>query len=536
MEWKRIKRMLSDLTRNSNYYRYHYHTELKDNLILIESKKGADLAGNMFAILRELLEEEYAGYVIYLSYLYKKDRDYILGMLEHYNLTGVNLVQVKTRKYYKIISTAKYLFTDTSFMLSFVKREGQIITNTWHGTPLKYMGKDVKNRIYAIGNVQRNLMCADYLVYPNEFMKEKMTRAYFLDNLYSGTVLNEGYPRNSCFFDPEVGQNIRTHLGLEGKKVIVYMPTWRGTLTQKTSNQLIQMMEYYLRPLDYMLQDDQVFYVKMHPFVRRSMNFRNYKHIRPYPAEYDVYEFLNMSDVLVTDYSSVFFDFANAGKKIILFPYDESQYLNERGVYMMPEEMCFPVVKNTEDLYREIITPKNYDDTEFRAYCCTYDAPEAAKRICRHVIKGENSCKEEVLKGNGKKNKAIFCNESMENGIPERVQTLIEQENGENNLYFMFMEDIVKKKPMSLCEFPENVGFIPISSNPTPTWMEMLCTNLYKRSRFFRNRFICKYKERFEKREFQKHLNGMKIDCVVQYKVNNSENIPFLSAFEGANE
>lgn len=536
MNLKRISGMLSDLAYNSRYYRKLYHAPLKENYILVESKNGGDLAGNMFAILRELSKEAYAGYVIYLS-CSKRKQAAIQGMLERYQVTGVQLVTVKTRKYFRLLATAKYLFTDTSFLRSFVKREGQIIVNTWHGTPLKYMGVDVKNRIYAIGNVQRNLMSADYLVYPNEYMKEKMTQSYLLDNLYSGTVLNEGYPRNSCFFDKEVGKNIRAELGLEGKTVALYMPTWRGTLTKKTSDQLLLMMEYYLRPLDYMLQDNQVLYVKMHPFVHKSMKFNNYKHILPYPAEYDTYEFLNMADVLITDYSSVFYDFANTGKKIILFPYDESQYVKERGLYMMPEEMCFPVVRNTEELYREMVSPKNYDDTEFRKYCCTYDAPDAAERICRHVILGENCCAEEKLQGNGKKNVLVFSTASLENGIPERIQKQLEQlDDGKTNLYFSFMESRVKKNPLSLCEFPETIGFVPISSDPAPTWVEMLCSNLYKRSRLFRNRFTRTYKERFDRREFQKHLGGMKLDEIIRCKGEEAIEIAFFDAFKGANE
>lgn len=536
MNLKRINGMLTDLAYNSRYYRKMYHAPLQEKCILVESKNGGDLAGNMLAILRELSKESYADYELYLSYTERK-KDTILGLLARYNVQGVILVRTKTRKYFKLLATAKYLFTDTSFLRDFVKREGQIITNTWHGTPMKYMGVDVKNRIYAIGNVQRNLMCADYLVYPNEYMKEKMTQSYLLDKLYGGTILNEGYPRNSCFFDPEVGKNIRTELGLEGKTVALYMPTWRGTMTKKTSDRLILMMEYYLRPLDYMLQDNQVLYVKMHPFVHKSMDFSRYQHILPYPEEYDAYEFLNMSDVLITDYSSVFYDFANTGKKIILFPYDESQYVRERGLYVMPEEMCFPVVKNTNDLYREIVTPKNYDDTEFRRYCCTYDAPDAASRICRHVVLGEKCCSEERLQGNGKENVLVFFPEAVNGEIPESVKSVLAGLDEEkSNIYFSFRENSMKKNPLGLGVFPEYIGFVPISSEPAPTWLEMICTYLYKKNRLFRNRITRKYKERFDKREFQKHLGGMKLDRIIQCKGKSSKGFSFFDVFEGANE
>ena len=541
MDLKKIPGILSDLKRNSRYYCKLYKTPLKEKHILIESKNGGDLAGNMFAILRELAKPEYDEYVVYLSYT-KKKKQMISDMLERYGITKAVLLLVKSKKYYTVLATAKYLFTDTSFMRSFVKREGQIITNTWHGTPLKYMGTDVKNRIYAMGNVQRNLLFSDYLVYPNEYMKEKMTESYLLTNLYQGTILNEGYPRNSCFFDPEYGKQIRDELGLQGKKVALYMPTWRGTLTKKASDQLILMMEYYLRPLDCMMSEEQVLYVKLHPFVHKEMKFDRYKHIKPYPEQYDTYEFLNMSDVLVTDYSSVFYDFANSGKKIVLFPYDEGQYIRERGVYTRPEEMCFPVVRTAEELYHEMITPKNYDDTEFRKYCCTFDAPGAAERICRHVIKGEKCCKEEKIKSNGKKNVLVYSGGLFKNGITTAMRNLFDCMDREKyNYYFSFLETSLKAHPMSLSVIPEEIGFIPVSSDVAPTFSEMIACFFYYRSKMFggrfekilKNRITTKYRNRMYEREFQKHFGSAKLDCVVQYVGYGIKTIALLEMFKG---
>lgn len=538
-----IKAKLKDLKRNTKHYGAMYKLPLEEKHILIESKNGSDLAGNMFAILRELTKPEYSDYVVHLVYTREKKK-VIFSMLERYNITGVVPVQIKSEEYYHLLATAKYLFTDSSFMRTYIKREGQIITNTWHGTPLKYMGTDVKNRIYAMGNVQRNLLFADYLVYPNEYMKEKMMESYLLTNLYQGTILNEGYPRNSCFFDPEYGKQIREELGLEGKSVSLYMPTWRGTLTNKESEKLLLMMEYYLRPLDYRMNDNQVMYVKMHPFVSESMNFDRYKHIKPYPTKYDTYEFLNMSDVLITDYSSVFYDFANTGKKIVLFPYDEEQYIRERGVYTRPEEMCFPIVHDSEELYREISTPKNYDDTEFRKYCCTYDAPGAAERICRHVVKGEKCCKEEKAKSNGKKNVLVYGGGIFKNGITTAMLSLFENMDREKyNYYFVFQEKDLKAKPLSLSAIPEGIGFIPVSSSElAPTFYEMVSCFLYYRSKtlfkgrlekLLKNSFTTKYKNRMYEREFRKHFCNTKIDCVVQYLGYGIKSIAMFEAFEG---
>ena len=533
--------IFSDLLVNTGYISAYYHRPLKERWILIESKNGGDLAGNMFQILLELTGEQYREYTVFLSCT-KKKREQILNRVREYNITGVHMVNVNTRRYYKILATAKYLFTDTSFPRQYVKKEGQIITNTWHGTPLKFMGVDVKNRIYAMGNVQRNLLFSDYLVFPNEYMKEIMVRSYQLQNLYQGTILCEGYPRNSCFFHADYGKRIRNELSLGEKQVSVYLPTWRGTLTKKTSDLLLLMMEYYLIPLDSMMEENQVLYVKLHSFVSKTMDFSRYRHIRKFPEQYDTYEFLNMSDVLITDYSSVFFDYANTGKKIILFAYDESQYMKERGLYLRPEELPFPVVKTAARLYSEMKSPKAYDDAEFRKRFCTYDGIGAAERICRHVIKNEKCCKEERMTANGKKNILIYSTGLSKNGITTALLGLLRKlEKDKYNYYISLTEDLMKADPERILLIPEGIGFLPIASDIAPSFSEMICNSFfYKSYRYpgllrglMKNRFTERRKDRMYRREFEKHYAGVPIDCVIQYRGYGINYISLMEAFPG---
>ena len=74
-------------------------------------------------------------------------------------------------------------------------------------------------------------------------------------------------------------------------------------------------MQGYLDVLDRCLDEDQLLLVKLHPFVGNGLNLSGYQHIQKFPEGYDTYEVLNMCDVLITDYSSVMYDFANSGKK-----------------------------------------------------------------------------------------------------------------------------------------------------------------------------------------------------------------------------
>lgn len=150
MKLKKIKSKMIEQIKQMYYLKYYYKGKIEDNYILIESKQGADLAGNMFYTLKEIVEN-HKEYKVFLP-VTPQSKNNIEKMLKTYNFNNVQIVLYKSFDYYKVLATAKYLFNDTTFPKVFTKREGQVYTNTWHGTPLKKMGKDVVNRRYAVGN------------------------------------------------------------------------------------------------------------------------------------------------------------------------------------------------------------------------------------------------------------------------------------------------------------------------------------------------------------------------------------------------
>src|SRR5699024_6423637 len=167
--------------------------------------------------------------------------------------------ELRTKEYLRALATAKYLITDTSFPPYFIKRPEQVYLNTWHGTPLKAMGRIVPSREYGLGNVQRNFLIADYLLYQQEFSRDIFLTDYMIDKVYKGNVLLSGYPRNSAFFREHRYEEIRKECGLEGKQVIVYMPTWRGLLHKMENKLQVKQLYDYFAQLDHVLRDDQVF-------------------------------------------------------------------------------------------------------------------------------------------------------------------------------------------------------------------------------------------------------------------------------------
>lgn len=199
--------------------------------------------------------------------------------------------------YYRALSRAGYLVNDSSFPGRFVKKEGQIYLNTWHGTPLKKMGRDNRPEMVTMGNVLRNLLDSDYIVFPNRFMEEKMSGAYMLNRLYRGTVLREGYPRNDIFRQkPDLSMKERA--GFAGKTLLTYFPTYRGIFNQVERQEYMETLSANLALWDSQLKDDEILLIKLHPFLHGSEAFDGYRHIRAFPTDWDTYEGLNLCDVL----------------------------------------------------------------------------------------------------------------------------------------------------------------------------------------------------------------------------------------------
>ena len=383
---KIFKKVIKYDKNGKKYIKYYHKLPIDDKVILIDSQHGNDINGNMFYIIKELDgNSSYNDYKIYLGVEKNRTAEF-KSKLEFYNITKVNLVQNKTKKYMKLLATAKYLFTDTSFTTNFVKKEGQVYLNTWHGTPLKAMGRSTKNDFENIANLQKNFVVSDYLLYPSQYMIDHMLEDYMIDNIAKNKILLCGYPRNSVFLDEQRRNEVRKQLNLDNKEIIVYMPTWRGTLGQKDTEEYISTLKQYLSQLSSKLKENQLLYVNVHPYIKDHINYNEYENILAFPKQYETYDFVNICDTLITDYSSVFFDFALTRKKIILFTYDEQRYLSERGLYLSLDSLPFPRVYNVDDLVNEINNKNNVQYEEFIEKYCKYDSLNVSKDICEMMI------------------------------------------------------------------------------------------------------------------------------------------------------
>ncbi|MCR5202702.1 MAG: CDP-glycerol glycerophosphotransferase family protein [Lachnospiraceae bacterium] len=375
------------------YGHYYKHLEVVDNRILFESFHGQTISDSPLFMLKELVDSgEAEGYEIFYASNTNDIKTHKAFIKE--NNLPVTLVTVSSYKYLKVLASAKYLINNSSFPVYFIKKDDQVYLQTWHGTPLKTLGKEMRMGIESMYNVQHNFLQADYLMHPNKFTKDAIMRDYNLNNLYTGKVALSGYPRNSIFMDREADKNIREKLGLTDKTVYAYMPTWRGT-----SNHAIQFDSYsrevskMLTYLDKRMKDDQVLFVNFHPIVKRFITLGSYKHIQSFPDNVNNYEFLNCTDALITDYSSVFFDYSVSGKPIVLFMYDYDDYMRDRGMYFdikeLPFAMTYDIESLTDLLVSEDILKQSYTDGEYAEKFIKYDSIDAPRKMLDLVLHGK---------------------------------------------------------------------------------------------------------------------------------------------------
>lgn len=496
------------------YYNY-YHKKIDEQLVYVESRDGNDFTGNIFRIVEELSTGKYGDFKI-VVYAKEKVHPKISELQKNYNL---KIDEIISKEFIatKTLEIAKYIITDSGMRPKYVKRPGQIVLETWHGTPLKTMGIDNEAEEHRCANIQQVFFACDYLLYPNDYMKERMLNSYMMEKIYPGTILLGGYPRNEVFFKRELGVNLKEKLGFGDKQVFAYMPTFKGLfLNRKDKEQKDEVYEY-LKEIDTKLTDNQVLLVKLHVYNRERIDFSNFKHIQDFPLGYEIYDVLNMTDCLITDYSSVFFDYANSRNKIIIFNYDEEEYMKDRGTYFPISDLPFPKVQNVDDLVNELNTPKNYDDEEFLEKFCTYDNPNAIENLCRHVFKGEKSCREEKI-DNSKKNILIYAGGLRNNGMTSSLLNVLANVDTDEHNYFIcyaaWDEYIQHNHVEVFKKVPKGIEYCPLRMSLNRTILE---NREFLKFLEKPNQKVSKKLTRMFERELHRAFSGFKFDSIIHF-------------------
>lgn len=498
------------------YNTFYEKVPVNKKEILLVSRSGLALESNILAILKELNQPEYKEFYKVLA-VQKNKKEQIQKKLERYGISVDKFVYTRDPSYYYHLAKAGWLINDTTFPGRYIKKDGQTYLNVWHGTPLKRMGQDNPEERYDTGNVMRNLLQSDYLVFPNLYMEEKMSGAYNLKELYQGTVLHEGYPRNCIFFHPEQGTKLKELLGYAGTQLSIYMPTFRGTSSSVQEEDYVNQIKDYLNRIDILLHENQIMLVKLHPFVQSQLTLDSYHHIRLFPEGYDTYEVLNACDVLITDYSSVMYDFAVTGRRILLFAYDLEYYQGSRGMYEDISDYPFPLVRTPDELVKELNTDSGHPDDAFLQKYCTFEQTNATRNICHHVLLGEKICKSTSMPGTKKKKVLLYAGSLRPNGITTAFYSMLSQlDPSRCEYYISYRSPSLKEHPERLRPVSEGYHFYPLATEMNLDILTSIAQLIYLRWGIT-GLGIGKRLDRAYKREWQKHFGCVSFDHVVHY-------------------
>jgi CDP-glycerol glycerophosphotransferase len=287
------------------------------------------------------------------------------------------------------MATAKYLVNNVNFPHTMTKRPGSVHVQTQHGTPLKYLGLDLRGRPLAADGMDFERLLEhvgrwDYLVSPNPHSTEAFGRAYPGDY----QVLEAGYPRNDRLARATPAQiaAIRESLGIRaGQRVILYAPTHREQHDSFVPALDVVTLARSLGPYTTVLMRAHYFYDDAGLPADAGV-----VDVSGHPVVEDLYL---AADVLVTDYSSAMFDYAVLDRPIVVFAPDWEDYQRIRGVYF--DLMAEPpgAVATTPEELAELLREGGADTLEttkqraaFRSRFCPWDDGGAAERVVQAVF------------------------------------------------------------------------------------------------------------------------------------------------------
>lgn len=373
--------------------------EIDDKLVIFETFMGRQYGCNPKAIYEYMISDSRFDDFKFVWVLNDETKAEEIPENER-----VTIVKLRSAGYYKAYASAKYVITNSNLDYGIAKAEGQVFLQTWHGTPLKRLRCDIEieagNALNSLEEInQKNdldVVRYDYFISPSSFASEKFRTAFNLEKLGKEDIIIEtGYPRNDLLYNysEEYGEAIRRKLGIpDDKKVVLYAPTFRDNQHDGAGYTYDTHIDF--DRLQKELKDEYVVLFRAHYFVASQFDFSKYEgFIFDASGLDDITPLYIIADLLITDYSSVFFDYANLKRPMVFYMYDLEEYATGiRGFYIDINELPGPIVKTEEELIQAI---KNTDELieeyadVYRAFNAKYnylDDGSASRRVVDIII------------------------------------------------------------------------------------------------------------------------------------------------------
>ena len=377
--------------------RRNHPTEPKT--IIFESFMGRSYSDSPKAIYQQMLKDsKFDDY--HFIWAFKPEKLVQLADNPNPELAHAELIQTGTPEYYAAYARAAIWLTNSRLPDYLVPRKNQKYIQTWHGTALKRLGHDIEldggNAMYTHQQIlDKNDQDAKRyyaMISPSPFMTKVLNSSFALPTVNPRCQIWEtGYPRNDRLVKPtkrEIAQ-LKKELNLpKDKQIILYAPTWRDN-QHKAGVGYTYQNEMDFDRLQEKFGKTHIILFRAHYFIANSFDFSKYNgFVRDASKIDDVNDLYLVSDLLITDYSSVFFDYALLHRPIVFYMYDLAEYRDKlHGFYMPLSTLPGPRVENMDDLIKLIAKPPKvgakYD--RFVKKYAPWDDGKAAKRVADEI-------------------------------------------------------------------------------------------------------------------------------------------------------
>ena len=327
---------------------------LDENLVVVESHMGKSQFDSPRAIADQLTKLRSGLKIVWVA---EPGQNWSFGRND--------VVIRHTPNYYRTLGLAKYIVDNQSLPDGYVKREGQIYVQTWHGIPLKKMGFDEGEMAFAsddeLDNLKRKVDYWDFLTVPSEYFQQTFVPAY----RFNGAMLPQGSPRNDILVNRGRGsRRWKRELGLdEHRRTVLYAPTFREKGATTLELDLEQFVERFGDAVQLLVRPHYLNRIRIPKHMRAD--------VVDVSAVDDTNRILMATDALITDYSSIMFDYLVLDRPVVLYAYDFATYAQSyRGAYIdLRDNAPGPLVMSQDALFAELQKLLDGDDNHGEVRC-----------------------------------------------------------------------------------------------------------------------------------------------------------------------
>ena len=350
---------------------------IKKNRCLIYSSYGANYGCNPKYVSKYLVENNPEIEVIW-----------VFNQPEKYDIRGVKKVKNMSLKYFYYLSTSKFIITNFRTPVEFKKRDKQIYIQTWHSSlRLKMIEKDAEDTLPQnyIKQAKEDSKKLDYLVSGCRYSTEIFKRCFW----YDGEILEIGTPRNDFLLttNEKKIRDIKDNLGIGDEKILLYAPTFR-----KDNNLDVYNINYerLLNNLEKKYNYKWKILLRLHPHLINIMPEIKVENVINVTKYDDIQELLAISDILISDYSSLMFDFTITKRPCFLYVPDLEEYQSkDRKLYFNVKELPFKIAKSNDELIDEIVNFSNEEYNKslelFLNKIGSYENGKASQKIAKLI-------------------------------------------------------------------------------------------------------------------------------------------------------